>query len=89
MTLSIHLTRDLEQFARACVDTGRYDSMSAVVREGLKLLREVEDRRRSVIEAAAGAVQGAEEPVEERVEDGAVGAEPPDAVPDADPRDPF
>lgn len=85
MTLSIHLTRDLEQFARACVDTGRYDSMSAVVREGLKLLREVEDRRRSVIEAAAGAVQG----VEERVEEGAAGKEPPDAVPDGDPRDPF
>ena len=40
MSTNVHLTRDLEQFARECVDSGRYNNVSEVVRSGLRLLKE-------------------------------------------------
>jgi antitoxin ParD1/3/4 len=43
---NVHLTAELERFARECVDGGRYNNVSEVVRSGLRLLQEVEDRRR-------------------------------------------
>ena len=46
MATNVHLTPELEQFARDCVDGGRYNNMSEVVRSGLRLLQEAEDRRR-------------------------------------------
>ena len=46
MATNVHLTPDLERFARECVQGGRYNNMSEVVRSGLRLLQEVEERRR-------------------------------------------
>jgi antitoxin ParD1/3/4 len=37
VTLNISLTPELEQFINARVDSGRYQSASEVVREGLRL----------------------------------------------------
>ncbi|WP_316975759.1 type II toxin-antitoxin system ParD family antitoxin [Shumkonia mesophila] len=45
MATNVHLTPDLERFARQCVEGGRYNNMSEVVRSGLRLLQEAEDRR--------------------------------------------
>jgi antitoxin ParD1/3/4 len=43
---NVHLTAELERFTRECVDGGRYNNVSEVVRSGLRLLQEAEDRRR-------------------------------------------
>ena len=47
MATNVHLTPELASFARACVEGGRYNSVSEVVRSGLRLLKEQEDRRRT------------------------------------------
>ena len=47
MSTNVHLTPDLESFARACVETGHYNNVSEVVRSGLRLLKEQEDRRQA------------------------------------------
>ena len=46
MATNVHLTPELERFARDCVEGGRYNNVSEVVRSGLRLLQEAEDRRR-------------------------------------------
>jgi antitoxin ParD1/3/4 len=46
MATNVHLTPELERFARECVENGRYNNMSEVVRSALRLLQESEDRRR-------------------------------------------
>lgn len=47
MATNVHLTPELESFARACVDGGRYNNVSEDVRSGLRLLKEQEDRKRA------------------------------------------
>ena len=42
MATNVHLTPELERFARECVDAGRYNE---VVRSALRLLQDAEDRR--------------------------------------------
>ena len=44
---NVHLTPELESFARECVEGGLYNSVSEVVRSGLRLLKEQEDRRQA------------------------------------------
>ena len=46
MATNVHLTPELERFARECVDGGRYNNVSEVVRSALRLLQETEARRR-------------------------------------------
>ncbi len=46
MATNVHLTTELERFTRECVDGGRYNNVSEVVRSGLRLLQEAEDKRR-------------------------------------------
>jgi antitoxin ParD1/3/4 len=46
MATNVHLTAELERFTRECVEGGRYNNVSEVVRSGLRLLQESEDRRR-------------------------------------------
>lgn len=46
MSTNVHLTPELERFARECVDSGRYNSVSEVMRAALRLLEEQEGRRR-------------------------------------------
>lgn len=45
MATNVHLTPELERFARECVEGGRFNNVSEVVRSGLRLLQESEDRR--------------------------------------------
>jgi len=45
MATNVHLTPELEHFARECVEQGRYNNVSEVVRSGLRLLQENEERR--------------------------------------------
>lgn len=47
MATNVHLTPELEEFARACVESGRYNNVSEVMRAGLRLLQEHEERRKS------------------------------------------
>ncbi|MEJ0072393.1 MAG: type II toxin-antitoxin system ParD family antitoxin [Pseudomonadota bacterium] len=46
MSTNVHLTPELERFTRDCVDSGRYNNVSEVVRAALRLLEEREERRR-------------------------------------------
>ena len=46
MATNVHLTPELERFARECVTEGRYNNVSEVVRSGLRLLQEREEARR-------------------------------------------
>ncbi len=45
MSTNVHLTSELEIFTRACVESGRYNNVSEVVRAALRLLQEKEERR--------------------------------------------
>lgn len=47
MATNVHLTPELERFARKCVEEGRYNNVSEVVRSGLRLLQEAEERRQA------------------------------------------
>ena len=45
MPTNVHLTRELEQFARACVEQGRDNNVIQVVSAGLRLLQKAEAQR--------------------------------------------
>ncbi len=60
MATSVHLTPELERFARKCVKSGRYNDVSDVVRSGLRLLREAEERRRQFAESLKEAEEEAD-----------------------------
>ena len=47
MATNVHLTPELDSFARACGEGGKFNNVSEVVRAGLRLLQDTEDRRRS------------------------------------------
>lgn len=53
MATNVHLTPDLERFARTCVEDGRYNNVSEVVRSALRLLQEQEERRKAFAEMIA------------------------------------
>lgn len=53
-TLNVSLTPQLSQFVAATVASGRYLSASEVVREGLRLLEELEILRQAGLEKAPG-----------------------------------
>ena len=46
MATNVHLTPELERFARDCVEGGRYNNVSEVIRASLRLLQDAEERRR-------------------------------------------
>ena len=74
MGTNVHLTPALEQFARDAVESGRYNNVSEVVRSGLRMLQEADERR----EAFEAMLQAA---VDESDRDGWVSAE--DAIAEA------
>ncbi len=45
MATNVHLTPELERFAHECVEGGRYNNVSEVVRSALRMLQETEARR--------------------------------------------
>jgi antitoxin ParD1/3/4 len=49
LATNVHLTSELEQFARGCVESGRYNNVSEVVRSALRLLKDQEDRKRAFV----------------------------------------
>ncbi len=51
MTTNVHLTPELERFARQCVADGRYNNVSEVVRSALRLLQDFEEQRRAFTES--------------------------------------
>jgi antitoxin ParD1/3/4 len=73
MTTNVSLTPALEEFARDCVKLGRYASVSEVVREGLRLLQEREERRRKfqamIDEAYADVERNGTVSIEQALED--------------------
>ena len=46
MATNVHLTPDLEDFARDCVKSGRYNNVSEVLRSALRLLQDSEAQRK-------------------------------------------
>ena len=50
ITLNVSLTPELERFIAARVASGRYQSASEVVRDGLRLLEEREERRQTTLQ---------------------------------------
>jgi len=47
MATTVQLTPEQEEFARACVESGRYETVSDVLRSGLALLQEQIERRKA------------------------------------------
>ncbi len=45
MGTNVNLTPTLEHFAQSCVESGRYNNVSEVVRSALRLLQEREEAR--------------------------------------------
>jgi len=57
MATSYTVGKHYENFIKELVDSGRYATASEVMREGLRLIEEREERRRAKLEALRGAVQ--------------------------------
>ncbi|MGH6985783.1 MAG: type II toxin-antitoxin system ParD family antitoxin [Caulobacteraceae bacterium] len=45
MGTNVNLSPELERFANACVEEGRYNNVSEVVRSGLRMLQLAEEQR--------------------------------------------
>ena len=55
--ISVSFTPQQAEFMAACVASGRYQSMSEVVREGLRLLEDQQQRRQAELERARALIQ--------------------------------
>ncbi len=69
MATNVHLTPELERFARECVEGGRYNNVSEVVRASLRLLQDAEDRRREVRRMLDEAMEEADRDGDVSIED--------------------
>jgi antitoxin ParD1/3/4 len=49
MGTNVHLTPELEHFAQSCVESGRFNNVSEVVRSGLRMLQDAEQRKAAFI----------------------------------------
>jgi antitoxin ParD1/3/4 len=49
MGTNVNLTPELERFAQDCVESGRFNNVSEVVRSGLRMLQEAEERRSAFV----------------------------------------
>ena len=56
-SLNVSLTPELEQFVQSRVDSGRYQTASEVVREGLRLLEQREQENQARLEWLRAAAQ--------------------------------
>jgi len=57
--ISVSFTPQQAEFLAACVESGRYQSTSEVVREGVRLLEDRHRRRQAEIERARTLIQAA------------------------------
>ncbi len=55
--ISVSFTPQQAEFLAACVASGRYQSTSEVVREGLRLLEDRQQRRQAELERARALIQ--------------------------------
>jgi antitoxin ParD1/3/4 len=60
MGTNVHLTLELERFAQSCVESGRFNNVSEVVRSGLRMLQDVEERRAAFVASLEAAVREGE-----------------------------
>jgi antitoxin ParD1/3/4 len=60
MATNVHLTPELERFARECVTEGRFNNVSEVVRAALRLLQDVEEQRRQFTAMLDDAIEEAD-----------------------------
>ena len=49
MATNVNLTPELARFAQACVESGRFNNVSEVVRSALRMLQEAEERRAAFV----------------------------------------
>lgn len=55
MGTNVNLTPELERFAQNCIESGRYNNVSEVVRSALRMLQEAEERRAAFLASLEGA----------------------------------
>ena len=60
MGANVHLTPELERFAKEVVAEGRYNNVSEVVRDALRRLQEAEERRRAFVKSLDDAIAESE-----------------------------
>ena len=56
MGTNVNLTPELERFAQVCVETGRFNNVSEVVRSALRMLQDAEERRTAFVASLEEAV---------------------------------
>jgi antitoxin ParD1/3/4 len=54
---NVNLTAELERFAQGCVESGRFNNVSEVVRSGLRLLQEAEERRAAFVASLEASIE--------------------------------
>jgi len=57
MGTNVSLTAELEHFAQSCVESGRYNNVSEVVRSGLRMLLDAEQRRTAFVASLDAAME--------------------------------
>ncbi len=57
MGTNIHLTPELERFAQSCVESGRFNNVSEVVRSGLRMLQDAQARQAAFVGSLEAAVE--------------------------------
>jgi antitoxin ParD1/3/4 len=57
MGTNVSLTAELERFAQSCVDSGRFNNVSEVVRSGLRLLQDAEERRAAFVASLEASIE--------------------------------
>jgi len=57
MATNVHLSPELERFAKQCVEEGRYNNFSEVVRSALRMLQDAEERKRAFMAMLDGVRQ--------------------------------
>jgi antitoxin ParD1/3/4 len=60
MGTNVHLTPELERFAQGCVESGRFNNVSEVVRSALRLLQDAEEQRIAFVRSLEEAVDEGE-----------------------------
>ena len=56
MGTNVNLTPELERFAQVCVESGRFNNVSEVVRSALRMLQDVEERKAAFVASLVDAV---------------------------------
>ncbi len=57
MGTNVSLTAELESFAQSCVESGRYNNVSEVVRSGLRMLQDAEEHRAAFVASLHAALE--------------------------------